>query len=57
VTFRSTDYPPGGGLFIVVLKVAPKPVPNAPLVEALVLVYSFDDAARIPSCLSTLPQS
>jgi hypothetical protein len=51
VTFRSSDYPTGGGLLVVVTSRGEdtgRPVPPDPVSVA---IFAFDDAARIPTCV------
>jgi hypothetical protein len=51
VTLRSTDYPAGGGLLVVVTadgKGSGRPVPPDPVSVA---IFAFDRASRIPACV------
>ncbi len=51
VTFRSSDYPTGGGLLIVVTsrgEASDRPVPPDPVSVA---IFAFDDAGKIPTCV------
>ena len=54
-TFRSSDYPAGGGLLLVLIDRREPPRPGRPPVEELtptVFVIAFDDAAKIPTCIN-----
>jgi hypothetical protein len=51
VTLRSTDYPAGGGLLVVVTSRGGdtgRPVPPDPVSVA---IFAFDDAGKIPTCV------
>jgi hypothetical protein len=51
VTFRSSDYPAGGGLLIVVTsrgEASNRPLPPDPVAVA---IFAFDDAGTIPTCV------
>jgi len=51
-TFESSDYPVGGGLLLAVLRLQPRPGRPGPPPSMAVAVVAFDDAAKIPTCLS-----
>ncbi|HZM82386.1 MAG TPA: hypothetical protein VFC19_42240 [Candidatus Limnocylindrales bacterium] len=55
-TFRSSDYPAGGGLLLVLLDFEGGPQhPSRPPVDPdppVVFVVAFDDAAKIPTCIN-----
>jgi hypothetical protein len=55
-TFRSSDYPPGGGLLLVVIKNPPQPNPRSPdpALQPIVAILAFDDATKIPTCMNSL---
>jgi hypothetical protein len=52
VTLRSSDYPAGGGLLVVVLsRGEDSGRPEVPPDPVAVAVFAFDDAGKIPSCV------
>jgi len=54
-TFRSSDYPAGGGLLLVLIDLELEPRPGRPAVDLgppVVFVIAFDDAAKIPTCIN-----
>lgn len=55
-TFRSSDYPPGGGLLLVVITNPPQPNPRRPdpKPQPIVAILAFDTAATIPTCMNSL---
>jgi len=53
-TFRSSDYPAGGGLLLVLIDLDLPPQPGRPVIDPgppTVFIVAFDDAAKIPTCL------
>ena len=56
-TFRSSDYPAGGGLFLVVIDIRHEGRGDRPAVDVdpdppTVFVLAFDDASKIPTCIN-----
>lgn len=57
VTFRSSDYPPGGGLFLVLIDFEREEPPGDrravdPVIAPVVFILAFDDASKIPTCIN-----
>ncbi|HEX2771429.1 MAG TPA: hypothetical protein VHN18_03240, partial [Micromonosporaceae bacterium] len=53
VTLRSSDYPTGGGLLVVVTSRGEAPDPSRPVPpdRVSVAIFAFDDAGKIPTCV------
>jgi hypothetical protein len=53
VTLRSSDYPAGGGLLVVITSRGEAPDPSRPVPPdpVSVAIFAFDDAGRIPTCV------
>jgi hypothetical protein len=51
VTVRTSDYPPGGGLLLIVMDHDELVARKRPPLPVVLGILAFDDAAKIPTCL------